>query len=79
MGGFNIRDIVDPTRFRSHRLSLNRKCSSLTVNQLPPELLAHVFSFLSTKDLINVASTCKAFHAASQIDKIWQIRTVNGK
>lgn len=71
MGGFNIRDIImDPTRFRNHR-----KGATMTVNQLPPELLAHVFSFLKAKDLANVAHVCKAFRGASQIDKIWRIRT----
>lgn len=76
MGGFNIREIMDSARtFRSHRSPTSRKNSGhLMVNQLPPELLVKIFSYLSAKDLGSVSKVCKVFNEASRVEKIWQNR-----
>lgn len=67
MGGFKWRDILPDTD------SSRTTCSKLLL-RLPPELLAHILSFLSGKDIANASRVCRAFHTASQIESVWQKR-----
>lgn len=74
MGGFNIRDIMDPSRFRTSRNNSPSKPPSTPIAIFPPEILAHILSNLEGRDIAAASRVCKSFYTASLIDSVWQAR-----
>lgn len=51
--------------------STKRKLGEHLLEELPTEILVHLFSHVSRKDLGKLAQTCKLFRDISQTDSLW--------
>lgn len=73
---WTLRSTVDDTKQHSKHickdfshLTMN---SSATLQQLPSELLSHIFTFLLVRDLKQVMAVCKHFHAVANVPMVWK-------
>ncbi len=66
---------------RNMSWSLNETRGALSkspFNNIPNEIVLHVFQFLSVRDLCNVSLVCRAFKMIADDDEIWKAKS-NGK
>ncbi|XP_069501282.1 F-box only protein 24 isoform X4 [Ambystoma mexicanum] len=48
------------------------KTSSTSMQSFPPELLEHIISFLSVRDVVALGESCRYFHDVSNSEGIWR-------
>ncbi|KAL5022586.1 hypothetical protein ScPMuIL_001741 [Solemya velum] len=49
---------------------------SLTIVDLPPELITHILFLLNGRDIGNVSMTCQSLRAAAMVDTVWQSKCI---
>jgi hypothetical protein len=68
-------EFVIPDIFWLHSWSLNETRDALSqslFNNIPNEVILHLFRFFSVRDLCNVSRVCRTFKIIADRDQLWK-------